>query len=69
MSGLRMGEEGVAADGGGSDGAALAEARIVVQGQVLLSLCYCQYERSCVRYSSTYTAKYHTPVPGTLIQL
>ncbi|CAN0333037.1 unnamed protein product, partial [Ectocarpus sp. 13 AM-2016] len=36
-SSLRMGEtareEGVAADGGSSDGTALAEARIVVQGQ------------------------------------
>lgn len=31
---LRMKGEGTAEDGGGSDGAALAEARIVVNGQV-----------------------------------
>lgn len=31
---LRMSEEGIEADGGSSDGASLAEARILVQGQV-----------------------------------
>lgn len=42
---LRMSEEGLEADGGSSDGASLAEARIVVQGQVR---CCSSYLICCV---------------------
>lgn len=42
-------EEGVAADGGSTDGTALAEARIVVQGQVMVLqlLCLCNLQVCC----------------------
>ena len=40
-----MSEEGLEADGGSSDGASLAEARIVVQGQVR---CCSSYLICCV---------------------